>query len=260
MKPLLNVSALSGAIIAGAFGLFGSSFANAADIKCLCPIGMKAVLSDALPLFEKSSGHKIALVYDTAGALTQRILKGEAADVTIVSDIQNEELQKNNKIIVGSKVDLARVGVGAFVRSGATKPDISTADSLKRTLLAAKSISYGDPASRGVSGLHMAALVDRLGISGDLKAKTKLYPNSQLALEALAKGEADLVFGLTSDASVQSGVDPVGALPKELQNFTLFSAGVIVGTQQADAARAMISFLSTAGSKAIMKAKGFEPL
>ena len=219
---------------------------------------MKAVPCGSHSAIRAVVGNKVTLEYDTAGALTQRALKGEAADLTIVSDRQNEELQKQGKIVAGSRVDLARVGVGAFVRAGTPKPDITSVEAFKRTLVAAKTIGYGDPASGGVSGTHMAALVERLGVAAEMKPKTKLFRNSQAALEALAKGDAEIVFGLTSDTAIQSGIDLVGPLPAEIQNFTLYSAGIITGTKQADAAKAIITFLSSPTGHAV-KAKGFEP-
>jgi molybdate transport system substrate-binding protein len=252
------LSALVSAAIA-AMSTAGGGVASAAEIKCLCPVGMKAVIDDLVPQFERSSGHKITIEYATAGVIVDRILKGDSPDVTIVTARQNEDLQKQGKIAPGSKVDVARVGVGVFVRAGARKPDIGSVDGFKRSLLAASSISYSDPARGGISGIHMASVVERLGIAADVKPKTKVFPNSQVALEALAKGDAEIGFGLTSDIAATSGVDLVGSLPPEVQSFTLYAAGVIATSKQPEAARAMIAYFSTPAGQVVLKAKGFEP-
>jgi molybdate transport system substrate-binding protein len=143
------------------------SFVEAAEVKLFCPIAMRGAMSELAPQFERSSGHKIAAEYGTVGALVDRITKGDSGDVVIVSGPRLDDLQKQGKIVGGSRVDIARVGIGVFVRAGAAKPDVATVDALKRTLQTAKTISYGDPAKGGVSGTHMASVVERLGIASD---------------------------------------------------------------------------------------------
>ena len=146
------------------------------------------------------------------------------------------------------------------VRSGwRRKPDISSVDGFKRTLLAAKSIGYGDPTAEGVSGVHMAALIERLGIATELKPKIQLLPNSQAVLDAVAKGNLEIGIGLTSDTALVLGIDLAAALPAEIQNFTLYVAGIPAASKQADAAKALINFLSSPAAQAGLKAKGFEP-
>jgi len=250
---------LAVAICGALFAANSASVASAAEIKVLSPLAMRGVMPDVALQFERSSGHKLTIEYATVGDITERLLKGEAADVTIVSGPQMEELQKQGKIVAGSRGDIARVGVGVFVRAGAPKLDIGAVDAFKRTLLTAKSISYGDPAAGGVSGVHMAGLVERLSIAAEMKPKTKLFPNSQAVLEAIAKGEAEIGIGLTSDTALVSSVDLVGALPAEIQNFTLYAAGILASSKQADAAKALIGFLSSPVAQAVLKAKGFEP-
>jgi len=259
MNLRIVAPALVSVVIAGISVMGGGSVANAAEIKCLCPVGMKVVIDDLVPQFERSSGHKVTIEYATAGVIVDRILKGESADVTIVTGRQNEELQKQGKIIAGSRVDVARVGVGVFVHTGSPKPDISSVETFKRSLLAAKSISYSDPVGGGISGIHMASVVERLGIAAEMKPKTKLFLNSKVALEALVKGDAEIGFGLTSDTGATLGIDLVGPLPTEIQSFTLYAAGIIASGNQAEAAKAMISQFSTPAGQAVLKAKGFEP-
>jgi molybdate transport system substrate-binding protein len=247
------------AICAALCVAYGASVTSAAEIKLLSPLAMRGVTPDVVPHFERSSGHKVTVEYATVGVIADRVMKGEAADVAIVSGPQMEDLQKHGKVIAGSGSDIARVGVAVFVRTGTPKPDIGSVDALKRNLISAKSISYGDPASGGVSGTHMAALVERLGIAAETRPKTQLLSNSQAVLEAVAKGTVEIGIGLTSDTALASGVDLVGALPVEAQSFTIYSAGAITGGKQPEAAKALINFFSSPAAQAVLKVKGFEP-
>ena len=236
-----------------------SSIASAAEIKFFCPVAMKGVMPEVVAQFERSSAHKVTVEYGTVGAIVEWLEKGEPADVTIVSGPRYEALQKQGKIVAGSRVEIAKVGIGLFVRAGAQKPDIGSVDAFKRTLLGAKSVSYGDPAGGGVSGVHMAGVTERLGIAGEMQPKTKLLPNSQTVLEAVAKGDVEIGIGLTSDTALLAGVDLVAALPAELQNFTLYAAGILASSKQAEAGKALIGFLSSPAAQVVLKAKGFEP-
>ena len=206
-----------------------------------------------MPQFERASGHKVRIEYGTVGALADSLTKGESGGVVIVSGPLLEDLQKQGKIAAGSRVDIARVGVGVFVRAGAAKPDVATVDAFKRALRSAKAVSYGDPAKGGVSGVHMASLVERLGLATQLKAKTKLLSDSQAVLGEVAKGGADIGIGLTSDAALMPGVELVAALPAEIQNFTLYSAGIMPATRDASAGKALITFLGSPPAQAILK-------
>jgi molybdate transport system substrate-binding protein len=232
---------------------------SAAELKFLAPTAMRAVMLDIVPQFERTSGHKVTVEFATVGVIADRLQKGEAADVTVVSGPLIENLQKAEKIVAGSRVDVARVGVGLFVRTGAPKPDIASVDSFKRLLQSAKSIGYGDPAAGGVSGVHMVSVVERLGLAAELKPKTKFMPNSQALLELVAKGEIEVGIGLSSDTVLVTGVDLVGAFPAELQNFTLYAAGLNSSSKQADAGNALIKFMTSPAGQAVAKAKGFEP-
>ena len=247
--------AICGALLAAE----NASVASSAEVKLLNPLAMRGVMPDVVSQFERSSGHKVTVEFATVGVITDRLLKGEAADVTVVSGPQMEELQKQAKIAAGSRADVARVGVAVFVRAGAAKPDIGSVDAFKRALLAAKSISYGDPAAGGVSGVHMGALIDRLGIAAELKPKIQLLPNSQAVVDAVAKGNVEIGIGLTSDTALTPGIDLAGALPPEIQNFTLYAAGIVVTSKQVDAGKALINFFSSQATQAALKAKGFEP-
>ena len=138
-----------------------------------------------IPDFEKSSGHKITVAYGTAGAVADRVQKGEAADIVTSSVPMIDRLQAQGKVVAGDRVIIAKVGVGAFVRKGAAKPDISSVDAFKRSMLAARSIAYPDPAGGGASGIYVASLLERLGIAVEMKPKTKLFPPRKCCTQAL---------------------------------------------------------------------------
>src|SRR5215218_4072453 len=139
--------------------------AQAAEITLLGPVSFRVLFPDLIAQFEKLSGHKVTAGYAPLGVITDRVIKGEANDVAIVSPAQNEQLQKEGKLLSESPVEVARVGFIVFVKKGAPKPDLASVDSLKTSLLAAKSIALGDPARGGGAGLYSVGLMNRLGIS-----------------------------------------------------------------------------------------------
>lgn len=162
--------------------------AEAAEIKLLSPGALRTTMVELIPSFEKSSGHKVATDYAAAGILNDRIQKGEAADVVIVLQRQLEALLKQGRITKGSQTNIAKAGIGIAVRTGAPKPDIGSVEVFKRSLLAAQSISYADPAV-GAGGRYLAGLMERLGIdAAELKPKTKVFPPGRALYEAFAQG------------------------------------------------------------------------
>jgi len=232
--------------------------ARAAEIKLLGPASFRILLPELLPQFEKSSGYKVTAGYAPLGVITERVMKGEAVDVAIVSGKQNEELQKQGKLLAGSGVEIAQVGFTVFIKKGAAKPDLSSADALKRALLAAKSIAVGDPARGGGASLYTIGLLKRLGISEEVKAKSRLEPSGTEIAEAVAKGETELGIGVASDLSLVAGIESV-TLPAEVQNYSLYVAGVNADSKQIDAAKALIAYLTSPGVKQALTANGFEP-
>ena len=236
-----------------------SGTANAAEIKLLSASAFEPAMPGLLADFEKSSGHQVMAEYRTAGAVADRIQKGEAVDVAIVTDPLIDALQKQDRIIQNSRVNLVKVGIGVFVQRGASKPDISSMDALKRSLLAAKSIAYIDPASGGASGIYMAALMESLGIAAEMKPKTKLAAPGGSLYEMVAKGEAEIGFNQTSEILAEPSVEPIGPLPTAIQNYTRFAAGILTTSKQADVGKTLIEFLSSPTATAVLTAKGFEP-
>jgi molybdate transport system substrate-binding protein len=231
--------------------------AKAAEVKLLCASALHPVIDALVPEFEKSSGHKVTVTYGTAGAVADRVQKGETADLVISSVLMMERLRLQGNITLGDRVIIAKVGVGAFVRKGAVKPDISSADAFKRAMLAAKSIAYPDPAGGGASGIYVASLLDRLGIAAEMKPKTKLSTLGTL-YASVASGDVEIGFNQVSEILAQPTVELVAALPPEIQNYTQFLPGIVTGSNQTDAATALVTFLYSPASKIVLKAKGFE--
>src|ERR1044072_7426502 len=162
------------------FGLTAGTTARAAEMKLLSAVALHPAIDALIPDFEKSSGHKVTVAYGTAGAVADRVQKGEAADIVISSVPMIDRIQAQGKVVAGDRVILAKVGVGAFVRKGAAKPDISSVDAFKHSMLAARSITYPDPGGGGASGIYMASLLERLGIAEEMETKTKVSTREAL--------------------------------------------------------------------------------
>jgi molybdate transport system substrate-binding protein len=234
------------------------SSARAAEIKLLSAVALKPVMDTLIPDFEKSSGHKVTINYGTVGALAERVQKGEPADVAIVAGPQIDNLQTQGKVVAGSRANIAKVGVGAVVRKGAPKPDISDVEAFKRTMLAAGSILYPDPAGGGPPGIWMSGLLDRLGIGAEMKQKTKLANPGPNFYDGVANGDVEIGFNQVSENLAATNVDPVGPLPPAIQNYTQFAAGIGASSTQRDAAKALVNFLASPSSAALLKARGYE--
>jgi molybdate transport system substrate-binding protein len=256
-RGILTVSATI-ALGLALFSVTAGSQANAAEMKLLCAVALQPGIDVLVPEFEKASGHKVTVAYGNAGAIAERFQKGEAADLMINAAPMMDKLRAQGKVEAGDSIIIAQVGVSAFVRKGAAKPDISSADAFKTSVLAAKSIIYPDPAGGGASGVYMAALLDRLGIAGEMKPKTKLSPSGEVLYASVASGEVEIGFNQISEVLAQPSVEFIGPVPAAIQNYTRFAPGIVVGSHQADAARALVTFLTSPAAKAVLKAKGFE--
>jgi molybdate transport system substrate-binding protein len=250
---------LSAVIVLGLalFGITAGSTARAAEIRLLSASALHPAIDALIPDFEKSSGHKAMVAYGTAGAVADHVQKGEAADIVISSVPMIDRLQAQGKAVAGDRVIIAKVGVGAFVRKGAAKPDISSVDAFKRSMLAARSIAYPDPAGGGASGIYVASLLERLGIAAEMKPKTKLSTLETL-YTSVASGDVEIGFNQVSEILAQPTVELAGPLPSEIQNYTQFAPGIVTGSSQIDAAKALVTFLSSPAAQTVLKAKGFE--
>ena len=247
-------------LICAAFGLAVVAVGPApgAELKIFGSRVTKMVVDDIGPQFEQATGNKLSIGYSLNAAIRKRILEGETADVIILSRPVMDDLQKQDKLAPGSIVNVAGTAVAVAVRAGAPKPDISSADALKRSLLEAKSVVYADPAKGGASGVAFAKVIDRLGIAEQLKSKTILVPGAQAA-DVVAKGEAEIGVGQASEIVPVAGAQLVGPLPGELASVTKFTAGIGAGSKAPGAAKTLIQFLTGPTAAPVFTSKGLQP-
>lgn len=231
----------------------GAGFA--AEIKVLSAGATKPPLAPLTEIYVKQSSHKVDVSYGTMGLLQEKIAAGERADVIIATVEVLTELEKQGKIVPGSRVPLGDIGIGVAVREGAPLPDISTPEAFKQTLLKTKSIVYVDP-TKGTSGKHFAGVLQRLGIADAVKSKTILREGG-FAVEAVAKGEAEIGVQQTSEILPVKGVKLVGQLPGDLQKVTTYSAAIMSGAAAPEAGAAFIRYLTGKDGRAVFVAKGF---
>jgi molybdate transport system substrate-binding protein len=244
-------------IVLALFALGAATFGvRADDLKVLTTGAMKPVLVEVAPGFQQDSKQTVSLDNDTAGALLKRIQAGTAFDVVVLTPAGIDELAKAGKVSPG--VDLARVGIGVMIKAGAPRPDISTVEALKRTLLAAKSVAYIDPASGGSSGIYLARLWERLGVADALKPKTKLKRGGSVA-DLIVSGEAEIGFQQASEIIASPGVTLIGQLPEEIQNYTVYSGAISTSAHSPAAAAAFIAWLRRPATAPILQAKGLLP-
>jgi molybdate transport system substrate-binding protein len=232
---------------------------SAAEVKVFSTIGVQGALEELVPKFEQASGHKLNIIWATAAILVKRVQSGETADLMVLTRQSFDALTKDGKATEGADANFASSGMAVIVKKGAPKPDISTPDAYKKALLEAKAIAYSDPAAGGASGVFFAKTLDRMGIADQVKAKTKHPPPSGNSAVLVANGEADLAVQQEPEVLSVAGIDIVGPPPGDLNNITTYSAGVGAGSQQAEAANALIKFLHTPEAAAVFKAKGLKP-
>lgn len=233
--------------------------AEAAEVKVLSSIGMQPVMEDLGPKFERATGHKLAITFDTAGGVVKRVQGGDTADVVVTPQQGIDNFVKDGKVAVDNVTIVARSGIGVAIRTGAQKPDISSPEGLKRTLLAAKSITYSNPALGGASGIHFAKVLDRLGIGNEMKPKTVFLPKPGLVGVLVANGEAEIAVQQFQELIQVAGIEIVGPLPGDLQDTIVFSAAIMGSAKDAAASKALVDFLRAPEAAAVIKVKGMEP-
>jgi molybdate transport system substrate-binding protein len=231
------------------------TFAHAAEIRVLSSNGVHSVMVEMVPAFERATGHKISIDYNTANQVVDRIKGGESADLVIITRPTADGLIKQGKIVAGTDKILGRSGVGVAIRAGLPKPDISTPEALKRALLDAKSITF---TKTGGSGIHFMKVAERLGITDQVNAKAKV-PEGGAVGPLVARGEAEMAVQQIPELMAVKEIQYVGPLPKEFQIATVFTTGVMTGARQAEAAKALIDFLTTPAAISLFKSKGLEP-
>lgn len=246
-------------VLATAFVIVMTQFAHANEIKAVSGGAFKQVLTALIEQYEKESGNTVEVTYQTVGQHLQLIRGGrEEFDVAVLTPEAIDALSKEDKVVTGSRTDLAKVGVGVMVKAGAPLPDISTVDAFKRTLLAAKSVAYIDPKAGGSSGIYVGKLLEQLGIADAVNAKAKLIQGGEVATH-VADGEAEIGIHQISEILPVKGVTLVGPLPAKIQNFTVYSAGVGTSAKDGATAAAFVKFLSGPHALPIVEAKGMQP-
>ena len=233
---------------------FGAS-ACAAELKVLITNGIKPVMTDLGPDFERSSGHKLIASYQGSNFLQVDILRGDSFDATMLLAGNMDAVAKANKINPSSRINIASSGLGIVVRAGQPKPDISTVDAFRRTMLNAKSIAY---ASKGASGLHFMKVCEQLGIADEVRAKARTKPSGMVA-EFVASGEAELAIQQMSELISVKGTDLVGPFPAELNLISQVAGAVSANSGQSQAALEFIRFFTTSSAIKVIKSYGMEP-
>jgi molybdate transport system substrate-binding protein len=228
---------------------------QAAEIVILTNQGVVSAVRELAPAFERASGNKVVVSYEVGPAFMAKINSDAPADIVTQARDGMDELVKRGKVVAGTRADFARAGIGVAVKAGAPKPDIATADAFKRSMLAAKSIAYS---RAGASGLYMAKLMERLGIADEMKAKTKLVDGVPVA-EVVAKGEAEIGMQQINVILPIAGIDYVGPLPSDLQDYVVFAAAVLAVSKQPEAATAMIRFMAEPAAAPLIRKGNMEP-
>ena len=228
-------------------------------LKVFSTIAMQSALEVLVPRFEAQGGLHLDIAWNTAPVLVKRLQAGETADLLILNRAGIDTMTREGRVLPGSEVTLASSATAIAIKAGAARADISTPDALKRTLLAARAISYTDPAAGGASGIYFAKLLERLGIAGEINAKTKHPPPAGLSGEFLLTGEADLAIQQKPELLQVPGIEILGELPGDLHMVTVFVAGIEASSVKTATAKALIDFLRSKPATELFRAKGLDP-
>ena len=234
---------------------------RSAEIRVITSGAFTEAYKQLVPLFERESGHKVissfgASMGNAPDAIPTRLARGEQFDIIILAGPALDGFIKEGKAVAGSRVDLVRSTIGFAVKSGAPKPDISTVSKLKQVLLDAKSIAY----SASASGTYFSTeLVQKLGIAEQVLPKSKRILSERVGT-VVARGDAELGLQQVSELVPIPGIDYVGPLPDEVQQATFFSAGIVTGAKEPEAARALIKFFTSAKAAPAIAKTGLEPV
>jgi len=219
--------------------------------------GLKSVVEEITPQIEQATARKLSIQFNSSKNLREQIEAGDAFDATfLTADVLDDLIQKG-KVAAGGRADVSQTGIGVGVRSGAARPDVSTPDALKKTLLAAKSISFNPT---GASAAPTYGIFERLGIADAVKPKLVLDKEAGQPQRNVAEGKVDLVISLIPEIKFFPGVDLAGPMPGELQSYVKFAGGIATNARDPEGAKRMIQFLKGKTAAEVMKAKGMEPV
>lgn len=246
----LSSSALVALVVA-------SSALAQSEVTLVAPGGARAALEQLIPAFEKKSGYKVKATFGSGLGTKQQVARGEPFDVPIVQPPYPEVLASGN-VVKDSAKTLASVAVGVAVRQGASKPDISTADAVKRMLVRAQSISYPDPAGGAAAGVSFEETLKKLGLADQLHAKLKRARGGAAAMAMVAKGEAEIGLTFVSEMN-EPGIDVVGPLPREISTPTTLVGFLSSHAKDPASAKALLEYLSSPEAAAAYKAQRMQP-
>ena len=224
-------------------------------MEILCTNGVKSVMVDLVPAFERTSGTKVMITWGATNSLLKDLEGGAGGDLAILTAEAIDDLMSGGRVVAGSRVDLARSGIGVAVRKGAKRPDIASPEALKRALVAAKSVAHS---KSGMSGIYFPTVLARLGIADAMKAKIVIPDPGTPVGEVVAKGDAEIGIQQISELLPVAGIEIVGPLPDALQKITIFSAGVLTAAKEPSVAAALLKFVA-AETPRLLKHKGLEP-
>ena len=229
--------------------------ARAAEINVLCSNGLRAVVEELTPQFEKKTGNTIVITFEPSTAIQKRIEAGEPFDLAVMTSALVDQEIKAGRLTADSRAIIARSGLGLSMRAGSRKPDIKTVESFKKALLSAKSITY---ATQGASAAPFEALVEKLGIAAQVKPKYNLRPTASLVGDVVADGTVEIGVAPVSEILPVKGVELVGPFPSDVQSYVVMTAGVSPKAKEKASAKAFVDFLMSPTNNGVVKAKGME--
>ena len=230
-----------------------STYATA-DLSIISSTGVSSIMHELIPAYERATGQRVSISYDTSNIIMDRLKRGESADLVILTAPLIDNLTQQGRLQAGSRTDMAKSGIGVAVKAGAPRPDISSVEAFKQTLLDTPSVAF---TGTGASGQYFAGLVEKMGIGAEVKQKAKI-PAGGLVAELVVKGEAALAIQMISELKAVPGADYVGPLPAPMQLYTVFSAGLMAKAKDPAAAKLMLDFMKKPQAQAIYRAKGME--
>jgi molybdate transport system substrate-binding protein len=242
-------------LLSGFLIMTSTTSLQAAELRVIAGGSMTALLNQLGPPFEQATGHRLSIHFDSTPNIITRINSGTAFDVVVVPIDVFKDTAAKAHFETGPAIDIARVGYGVAIRTGAPKPDISTPDALKKTLLGAQSIAFV-PAS--AAGAYVTKVFERLGIAEEMKAKTRVQAGPPQIAPAVAKGDAELGVFLTN-VLIAPGIELAGSFPADLQQELVFSSAIAANAREVDAAKAFIDYLKSPATAAAIKAGGMTP-
>ncbi|HXQ50512.1 MAG TPA: molybdate ABC transporter substrate-binding protein [Stellaceae bacterium] len=237
---------------------WSGSPAGAAEITLIAPGGIRAVIEQLIPDFEAKTGHTVKATFGSGKGTHAQVARGDAFDVPVVQPPYDDVIASGH-VVTSSATPLATVSVGIAVRAGAPKPDISSDDAVRRVLLAANSLAYPNPALGAAAGVSFEATLQKLGIAEAMKPKLRLAARGAGAMAMLAKGETELGVTFVSEIVTEPGVEAVGPLPRDVSPPTGLVAFVSAQAKDPDAAKALVSFLSSPEAAPVYRTHGMEP-